>query len=257
MEQVKAAEVQRDEFMLSLRADPVSLISSELPPEARAFMALSVITDPEVWSLVAEDVLAFRDEQTLRLARAELEAERGKMRDTARSTIETHKAVQKNLADIGKMVERLVPPGLTDSQREFFIRDAYNDLALEAERQNIQVLPLQHVPELLAPRLRAYGLNDEQIRAALAGQRPSAPARPTVSTPAAPASATMPPATPANNGQRSPQQVARARKVMASMAPANAAGTPTTAAVHPVAPPKGATLKEAMAHARGLKGLTR
>lgn len=223
-----------------IQIDPVGYLTGAVPAEVQADVALSLLTQPDIWERVRDTVLSFDDESTFNLTAAEARARRLELRDQLRTAVQQRHVVQENAAQVKQAVASLVPQTMSDEQAEAFYRDALRDLREHAERNGLRTLNVEDVPLLLARRMRMSGIDPMAAASRLAApQDPTTtgtPARTPPTRQGAPASGSAP-------SQRTGaqfRQASVARKA-AAVTPAGGAGAP---AATPLAPPPGQSIAE-------------
>lgn len=187
-EQVLAREAALEERMDSILVDPVGFVGQHLDPTDRAKLALHLLTDPGIRQLTltlgqeqatVEELLARTlDPNDLPRLQSELRVLRADERDERRTMLEERRQIRQ-LANVAKSVmHALIPPTLPEEARPLFLRDAANDLLLAARQSESGMVHPRDVPRLLWPRLRALGMTEEQVQAALDGLQQSHGTRP-------------------------------------------------------------------------------
>lgn len=159
-------EAERDEFMEGLRTDPAGFITQHVDPKLRAEVAETVLLELEPdefkkvrdrvdkWSRNPENRESERTKAELRRLKAEKERrEQGAQKDT----------VKENVRQIGTAVTDLVPEDMDDERAEKFFRIAVREIQDHIQREKLDVLEPEKVPEVLASSgvLEAYGLSPD------------------------------------------------------------------------------------------------
>lgn len=242
-------------FATALDVDPIGVIEQrQYAPEQRANLVLSMLTQPEVYAMVKDILPMLADPKEFRYVAAEVENDRNKQRTEATTRIETQRAVQANVQEVSAAIDALIPDGLSEIQRQVFIQDARADVGRFANARGLLTLDPVALPQVLAARLQAHGMDTAAAHARLARVQPgaSAPVRPATRSAAPPAPA-APAAAPAPAGRTAEEIRAAAdkRRQVAAIGP-QGAGAP---AMTTQKPPAGATLKEASAFARQRSGV--
>ena len=159
--------------------------------------------------------------------------------------MESQRAIKQNARDIQSVVGRLVPEGFTDEQREFFYRDARYDIQEWQARTGQSMVPPNMVAQILAPRLKLYGV-DLAARRGRPGRAPNAPNAPAAAAAPAGAASGASSARPVERVQANAQR----RQMVAAAAP----GAQSVGRADPLgAIPKDADLKSAIATVRSLR----
>lgn len=250
----EAFTAQREEFQATqteMQIDPLGYIldsnRSGITPKQQVNLALSILTSEEVWDR-AKGVLdqIIKNPQALATLRAEAKAERGELREEARTTVQEQQILSRNARGIMSVIDRITPDGFADQQRELFVRDCLSDVKQFLRDRNLRTLDPRYVPQILQQRLGLYGINPEMVKAALSSARPAAPARANGAPPAGtPPRAPAPPKQPTAADLRKGSE----RRAAAAAAAPPGVGAPGTGVQ---APPKGSSLKEAFKHARAV-----
>jgi hypothetical protein len=245
-EQARAVEAESraiidefNEFTDAMQLDPVDVVERSLSIEQGEILARTLLTHPEILKRLVEGGLreALDDETAFGSFKLRAENERSKLRDSARAKVETTRAVRKNAGDIMGALGRLMPPDLTPEQRDLFLRDARGDIRAFQQERRVEIVDPRDVPGILAPRMKAYGLE----RPAGKGKSgaPAATETAAAPSPAPPRVAAAP---------RTPEAVKTAagvRRVLAAAAPG------TSGAPHRKSPldliPAGSNIKQAAA----------
>lgn len=214
-------------FRAKWKVDPVGTAQATLDPERQAHLALSILAQPEILQALAPTIEGMlTDENALTVVRSKLEAEALRLQRAGEQAIEEERAITRNVRDLRRSVEALIPQGLTAAQRHQWREDALNSLGAFAEQNNVRIIHPLDVPAVLASRLRAFNVNPQDAAQAIRDQF-------TRKRPDTAGSPSRPPASPPVSATKI-VAAARARGAAASSAPAGA-GAPTAAL--PVAPP--------------------
>lgn len=161
-----------EEFRESLTLDPLSVIESALSVDQAELLARSLFANPVIQQRLAAELqdLLGDDEGARERFKLKAETQRLKLRETAREQIDGQRAARANARDVNAAIGRLVPASYSDEQREFFFRDAIGDIQHHQRRTGQQHVAPNTVAQILAPRLKALGLDS-------ATRRDGAPAR--------------------------------------------------------------------------------
>lgn len=205
-----------EEFRESLQLDPLSVIESALSVDQGELLARSLLANPAIQARLGaelQDLLA-DDEATRERFRLKAENQRAKLREQAREQIEGQRAVRANARDVNAAIGRLVPADYTDEQKEFFFRDAMGDIEFHQRRTGQRLIAPNTVAQILAPRLKALGIDP-------AARRDGAPARGTATrtTPAAAKAPAAPSLARAPRTVETVQANADKRRLVAAAAP--------------------------------------
>jgi hypothetical protein len=207
-------------------------LSGDLPGQVS--LVRNLLANPQVWQQVQREVLSLDDPAAYRTFAAETQVRRGQEAEARRSELEEERAVRRNYTEVRGAVDRLAGE-LPEALRQVATYDMIRDLKTYSERHSLMTLPVQDIPAILAPRLKALGLDPVAVAARLA----QAPASTTRSAAAAPAPTRT-------SAQRRPSQPtgaqlagASARKRAAGAVPGAGAGSPSAAAVQPPRNPDG------------------
>lgn len=237
-----------EEFRQQLQLDPLSTIESALSVEQAELLARSLISHPAIMQRLADDLalIAQGDEDAVTRVRERAKAQRLELKDRARDEIEGQRAVRQNARDVQSVIGRLVPDTFNEDMRELFYRDARYDIQAWQQRTGQSIVPPNAVAQILAPRLKALGVDP-------AARRDRASGQPATSR-ATPAAASAPVGqSPANGSPRTVERVkanADKRQLVAAAAPgSNAVGRPNPLG----AIPKDADVKGAIAAYRKMR----
>lgn len=264
--QLVEREAQLAQREVEIAVDPVGFVFQTYgqDPHAVEEFALALLATPGVYERVAPRLQTWDDPMVYRADAAEI---RERWRSSAQERFQTVQAVREvreNTVQIEGIVTTLAEQ-LDGVRAEQFIVDAFNDLRNYAEQHRLRTLPVEHLPVLLANRLRVYGL--DPIQASVAVQdylaakggpgRPAAPAanRSTRSTPGSRPAAPATKARAAQPSARSGREVRAAaeKKRAAAAIPSPGAGSLGSTAVQgPFRKPDGSpmTVTEAIAEHR-------
>ena len=258
-EQAHQQMAQVEEFGMMLDIDPIGVITErQYSPEMRANMALALITQPDVLDAIRPILGMLSDEQQLRLVRAEVNTDRLTLKEQATQRVQAQRTVQQNVRQITSALEKLVPDGLNDIQRQIFLNDARNDVSSFANARGLMTLDPMHLPQVLAARLGAYGMDPNAAYARLVQSGGSSTTSPNTGTPrVTPALTGRPsPAAPAGAGStpapatgRTAEQIRQASDRRRSVAAVGGPGAGAPALSMPK-PPHGSTIKDASRFAR-------
>lgn len=226
-----AQQLEEQQAMAS--ADPVGFLASLVrDPQALGRTALAILTQPEVYRAVANQLDDLTDPQGLRTLSAELRAWRSEHRDATREQLQTRRVVEENRRDVLAALDALVPASYDAAQASLLADVLRNDLVAYATQHNLLTLPVEHIPAILANRLGAVGINPVEAATRLRGigsrrggaRGAAGPAQPPARAAAAPA-APNPAGAPPRNGR---QFVASSvRRDAAAATPPAGAGAPT------------------------------
>lgn len=237
-----------EEFRESLQLDPVSVIESAMSVEHAELLVRSLLTHPAILPRLQADLdlITQGDPDALERVRERAKAQRLELKDAAREQIEGQREIRQNARDVNAQIGRLIPEHFTEEQREFFFRDARYDIQEWQQRNRSQLVPPKMVAQLLAPRLKLYGVESAPRREPT-GREPSTP-RATPGAAPAPSAAVAPSPSP-----RTVERVkanADKRQLVAAAAPgSNAVGRP-----NPLSGiPKDADVKGAIAALRKIR----
>ena len=218
---------EREQFVDLVRTDPVGFVAANLPAESRAETALYLLTQPDIWPHVVDDIRALvENPNVLRIARAELETARFKIRDQMRAASDERATVRTEVRAIEGHLSALVPDTMEEVQSQVFVNDCRRDLATYARQTGAKSIDARLIPQILAPRLQAYGITmmdaaQRIARGAGAGARPRPTGIPSTTGVKAPARSTV-------SAKKTPQELraVHARKVNAATpAPGNVVPT--------------------------------
>ncbi len=189
-----------DQFIV----DPIDTLERRYTPMQRAEMALHLLADPELMEIqvtLGEDgprgvgeVLALLLDQGEghRLVSRELRLHRSESKDQRRTELEDRRVTRKIGQETVRLIDALTPPNLDDGMRKAFLELAQSDLLKVAKASETGLVHPRDVPQILAPRLKAFGMTQEQVQAVLDRLY----RRPTTATPPGTAPETPGPASP-------------------------------------------------------------
>lgn len=167
----REAELIRQEAQAmtdQLEVNPLGMIEDSLPPMDRAGLVCHLLADRDTLEAAKEKLEMLLDPTENPKAVAALLQLRRQHEEEARGQIALKKTVREYDAETQRLIDQvLIPDGLNDEQLHYYKIDARADIkrAIHASRNGL-VEP-REVPRLLAPRLRALGMTDEQIVARL------------------------------------------------------------------------------------------
>lgn len=241
-------------FQTLVKIDPAGMVQETLDPNTQAYLALNLLTQPEMWDRLAPTVAALlgisldmlTDEhqkmarQNLREVQLEMRDQRTKLKEEAERAATEWKQATRNARDIEKALTVMVPQTLKGDQRSLWVQDQKQALREYVNRTGAAVIYPGDIPTILSGRLRAHGVDPVQASMAiqqLFTRQPKAPA----AVAAAPAQA---------NGEKI-VQAAQARRAASAAAPTGIGSPP--AALPKM--PKGLGLKDALNFQRERLGI--
>lgn len=227
-EEAHAIRQEAEEFQTMVATNPAHVVQQTLDPERQRYLALSLLTSDEHWGGLSETLVAMLSDQsgnTMRVIRAELQAEGLRLQQEAQTQIQGRRAADRNAKLVDRSLDAIIPASLTGPQREAWKRDAMNELASYASQHNLQSLDPLHLPMLLQHRLRAWNTDPQQaaqqLYATLTGRQGAPSGQPASGSPPAPPTG--------------PQLVraAASRRAAAAAAPSGAVSPPAQVAQMP------------------------
>jgi len=238
MEAVRAERTEVEQFITELETDPVGLFTARATPQAKAQMVREILlSDPQIRNQVADELVEFETNPvSLQRAEAQARADRLERQSELNTRHAEIKAAEAQAARVIQRVNQLIPEDAPDEDADAFFRDAMQYLEYAANKFGAEKVTENTVPELLADRLRLYGLTKAEGAAGsssqdgasegLKGSRSKEKKTATLEN--------------AKEGQSSVQKKVQKRKKIASAAPAGAGSKSTTG----IQPPKGQTVAE-------------
>ena len=248
-EEIAQRSQELEQTVQSIEMDPVGFVLSVVEDEPAITLkdgtsvdlaehtVLSLLTHPKLFDKLRDRVAAIvSDETELRIARGEVKAQRGDIREEARTAAEERVVVSRNLQDVQATVGAILPTDWPEDRQRVLYADCMRELKDYADRHNLLTIQPKDIPAILSHRLYAYGINPAEAATRAAEtvvRRDRRPAPRPASGPARQTPAPRP-AAPPPSGKRF---VASARKKGdAAAIPPGGAGSP--AGTQPLTPPK-------------------
>lgn len=214
-----------------LKEDPAGYLTQRVRPEIRAEVVKELLLNDDVLQAV-EDVLEewSHDPAIRRELAADLKVKRVERSQERRQQKEIAQKNQQQAREIYNEIEGMVDPAWDAETQRMFVADAVNDVTKYVNRNKIDSLDPSRLPEVLASRMRQYGVKAP----AAASKRPRAVGR----SPEG-GSGPVDAASAREAGRKIQSKVARRKR---------AAGTPAGATGSPggIKLPKGAKLEDAL-----------
>ncbi|MBA3645300.1 MAG: hypothetical protein H0W63_03910 [Gemmatimonadaceae bacterium] len=188
--EVMEARTQQREFIEQLQYDPASVVREALADdiETQEYMALSLITDPRVWARIASKVEEFvNDPRELAAEGHRVRADIAERKNHFQEQQQFNRVVDRNVSEVKNTVQSLIPENLSDEAARLLYSDSIGDIKRYAEQQGLDIIPVEHIPAILAKRLAAHGLNPVDSRTSTGkpaggSQSPAPVARPSAKT---------------------------------------------------------------------------
>jgi hypothetical protein len=159
--EAQQAREQVEEFEDMLAADPGGVVVNALKddPATMKHLAMFLLTRPEVWTAVKDQVATLNDAEKFENARLRAENERHELASNFQTVAQERKAVQQNYRDIQQTVGLILPPEMSEAARGVFFSDALRDIAAYAERNRQLTVNPRDIPIILAARMTASGID--------------------------------------------------------------------------------------------------
>lgn len=243
-DRAEAIESVEDE----IEVDPVRFTVDRLDPKRFVDVALALLLKPGVYDAVQKRIEGWdyperREAEALKAEAAQLRGEKDFERQLR------VRSISRQQARIAKdAIDRIIPEDFDDDTAAMMREDLTRDLAAHVQQNRLASLRPGDIPRILERRLRQYSVTLADAETAVASRSP-APVR----TPAGKGAAPRPTTT-----RTTPDAASAADKLKkgldrrraAAATPGAGAGAPTGAP----ALPKHASIKERVAHLRGLIG---
>jgi hypothetical protein len=248
MESVAEERRAQEFFRERVELDPVGLVLEATTPEARLAIARNLIIQPDILEALSDELqLVLSDPTAREQLQVKLENAQLKNRDAVASEFQKRDMGRKIASSVTSAVDRLteaVDPDLADQFREDCLNDCKQYL-----RANRVARPLdpEQFPDILARRLRIYGLSGPDALAALRGPDAKSPDASSAARPSGPAALKLAEQAKGAGAAGSARVQARTvRQAVAAATPAPGAGAARTA----LTPPTGQTVTERVAWVR-------
>lgn len=174
---------ERDQVVL----DPVHYLTSSLkdPGTLNAAILSLLATVPGAAEAISAELAEWADPNIRRARTAELKNEYTERQQALREHLADQRVVRQHVRAYKQIATALTPPTLVGPQRDMFVHDCLQDIKRYAAQSADGLLHPRDVPAVVKPRLRAYGLTDQQIEQAIRvlTRRDAAPAKPAVVRP--------------------------------------------------------------------------
>lgn len=217
--QVEQDVAQLDAIELEMRVDPTGFLRDRIKDETKVAVVLDLLHDEDVLGAVEARFEEWsRDPSKRSVAAAEAKAARVERKQELREHVATQAANRERAREVYRAVEGMIPSTMSTSDATSFREDAIADLTKYARENN--GLEVDDIPEVLARRLRLYGIEAIERSTNGTGARTRA--------------------TTQRTGERLKAQAAK-RKRAAATAPSTTGHIPGRAR-----PPKGASLDDAL-----------
>lgn len=230
--------VERRAFETMMETNPEDLILQHLPKDKRITLAIAL--NAELWGDLAPTLVEFDNPEKGPEARYKAAMDARQRSETQKGEYERRVAQGQYITQAESTARGLVPEHVDAATAERFLTDAAVDLSNESRRRG-QPVPVQDIPQFLAPRLALYGFDKP---ATTPGAAPSAPPRPVARPVAKPASQAATAPTPAAQNGKNGAHVRRAVTAQRIAAAVPHAGAGAASVKAPLVPAN-ADLKQA------------
>lgn len=160
MEPVRERQREIVDFIDQVETDPVGFVNEKVVPGMKRTLVLEMLlSDDALRENVMSDLNEIEaDPAVLRSTKAELRADQAERRQEISDQKAANKRDEDAANEVIRAVDALIPENADDGIAQQFFDDALIHLGAVARSDPSKVTP-QTVPELLAPRLRLYGLD--------------------------------------------------------------------------------------------------
>jgi hypothetical protein len=229
---MEAVSRQREELDLvqqHLEIDPVGFLVEQVKPELQIGLAKHLLSIPEVFAAVSEELSEWQDDNVRARRQAELGKERSDNRRVAEREMSRLEDARKQGRMVRDTVEAIVPADMADEEAAMFRDDCLTDLANHVrayyrEHGREARLRPEDVVGILERRLRHHGLTPESALAGLSSGQPLR--RGTATTPKKGPAPTIPDAQTALATGAKLKQASAARREAAAVPGAGAGARP-------------------------------
>jgi len=161
------AEIEDMESYIS--TDPAGFIINNVPPEVIEVVALTLITQKEIWEKIQPRLEQLQDDQELRLVRAELKTERLEAEKVLQKRAEGRRHSKQQAKVILQGIDRMVPltDGITESRREAIIGSVQTAVATAVREKRLTTIDVNDLPLLASAALRQHGIDPLAAAASL------------------------------------------------------------------------------------------
>jgi hypothetical protein len=161
LDEARSAREQVEEFEDMLAADPGGVVIGALKddPATMKHLTMYLLTRPEVWEAVKDQVAALSDPQKFENLQLRAQNERHELAQNFQEVASERRAVQQNYQDIQSTVALIMPPEMAEAQKGVFFSDALRDIAAYAERNRQLTVNPRDIPIILAARMTASGID--------------------------------------------------------------------------------------------------
>ncbi len=158
-----------EEMEAHIQTDPAGFIIANVPAEVIETVAMTLITQGEIWERVQPRLEQLQDPQELRTVRAELKAERLEAEKTLRTRAEGRRASKKTAKLILDGIQRMVPvtDGISDSRRDTIIQSVQGAVAAAVRDKRLTTVDVNDLPLLASTALRLHGIDPLAAAASL------------------------------------------------------------------------------------------
>lgn len=186
-EQIREAQarIERDQAEIEdmenyIQTDPAGFIINNVPVDVVEVVALSLITEPEIWERVQPRLEQLSDPSELRLMQAELKTQRLEAEKVLQKRAEGRRHSKQQAKIILDGIEKMVPltDGITESRRETIIGSVQRAVAAAVREKRLTSIDVGDLPLLASAALRQHGIDPMAAAAALqAGGEESEPGK--------------------------------------------------------------------------------
>ena len=174
-EKTERDQKQIEELEVYIGTDPAGFILANVPAAVVDEVAMSLITHPEVWARIQEQVRALEDPAELRIVTAELKAKRAESAGKLRQAVDDRRYAREQGKILKDSIAKMVPvtEGITESRRDTIVQTLEGEAARLIREKNLEKVDPADLVLLLAGTLRAQGIEPMAAAAALAGKAPT------------------------------------------------------------------------------------
>lgn len=174
-EKTERDQKQIEELEVYIGTDPAGFILANVPAAVVDEVALSLITHPEVWARIQEQIRALEDPAELRIVTAELKAKRAESAGKLRQAVDDRRYAREQGKILKDSIAKMVPvtEGITESRRDTIVQTLEGEAARLIREKNLEKVDPADLVLLLAGTLRAQGIEPMAAAAALAGKAPT------------------------------------------------------------------------------------
>ena len=160
-----------------LEVDPIGFILERVRPELHVGLARHLLSTPEVFEALRDELMDVDDENVRARRTAELRSERAQTQREAELTMRRMANSRDQVNMIRRTIDAITPPEMADDEAGLFRDDALADMSAavrahyDRHGSDPRLRP-EDVLGILERRLRHYGIDPELARAALSSGQP-------------------------------------------------------------------------------------